>query len=114
MLPWQQLVSDTPQNLISSRSFGAKDVLKIWCKSLQGLGLWNTHKVETQKCEKVSPWEQLLMDPPQNLISSGSLSGKDVIKFVVNCSVGFALRYRRHRCPDGTGYEYNPSLRGWG
>ena len=29
-LPWQQLLLDTPQNLISSRSCWGKHTLKIW------------------------------------------------------------------------------------
>ena len=30
VLPWQQLLSDTPQNLISTRSYLVKHMLKIW------------------------------------------------------------------------------------
>ena len=30
MLPWQQLLPDTPQNLISSRFSWGKHILKIW------------------------------------------------------------------------------------
>ena len=44
MLSWQQLLSDTPQNLISCRTSWGKHSLKIWRKSVQGFRLWNTHK----------------------------------------------------------------------
>ena len=44
-LPRQQLLLDTAQNLISSRSFGDRHILKFWKKSLHGFSLWNTHKV---------------------------------------------------------------------
>ena len=30
VLPWQQLLPDTPKNLISSRSSGGKYTIKIW------------------------------------------------------------------------------------
>ena len=62
-LPWKQLLMDTPQNLISSRSFSDKHFLKIWLKSLHGFGLWNTRKL---------------------------------------C----APRRHQHRCPDGAGHDY--------
>ena len=35
-VPWQQLLLDISQNLISFRSLSAEDVLKNWCKSLYG------------------------------------------------------------------------------
>ena len=107
-LPWQQLLSDTPQNLISSRSFRAKHVLKIWWKYIQGIGLWNTHKVQDPKIwKKALPW--LLMDTPQNLISSRSFSGKHFLKiWLKSLHEFYALRQRR------PGYDYNPSLMGRG
>ena len=30
VLPWQQILLDTPQNLVSSRSSWGKHILKIW------------------------------------------------------------------------------------
>ena len=44
MLPWQQILLDTPKNLIGSSSTWGKHPLKIWSKSVQVFRLWNTHK----------------------------------------------------------------------
>ena len=49
MLPWQQLLPDTLQNLTSSRSSWGKHPLKIWSKSVQGFRLWNTHKLYARR-----------------------------------------------------------------
>ena len=49
MLPWQQLLPNTPQNLISSRSSWGKHPLKIWWKSVQGFRPCNIYKVYARR-----------------------------------------------------------------
>ena len=49
VLPWQQLYPESLQNLISFRSSCVKHIQKIWWKSMQGFGLWSTHKLYNWK-----------------------------------------------------------------
>ena len=89
-----------------------------------GLVCGTPARYKTQKSEKALPWKHVLMDIPQNLISSRSFSGKHFLKILLKSLHGFGLwntrklcarRRRRHRRrPDGAGHDYNPSLRGWG
>ena len=71
----QQLLLDTAQNLISSRSFSGEQVLKAWWKSLHGLVCGTPTRFKTEKYEKALPSQQLLPDTAQSLINSRSFSG---------------------------------------
>ena len=71
---------------------------------------------KTQKSEKVLPWKQLLIDTSVLDFLVISISWKfhwnSCMGLVCGTPTSFhARRCRRHRRrPDGTGYDYNPSL----